>query len=118
MELSMKSLLLLLFIPVYLTAMGGTPADVKGFKDGREVSVTGSVRLVGSEPFSRLVVSTLNQVDLYLPDETKKDNMRYVGKQVLAKGKICIKNLETADHKYLIREIHLQNPVLKEMDSN
>ncbi len=96
--------------------MGNKPAKLANLKNGQKMDVQGVVRLVGSEPVTRLVVSTTNGIDFYLPNEEKKIDSRFVGKIVRAQGDLFIIKLETPDHKYKIYEAHLSNVILNSFD--
>lgn len=114
----MKKLFVLLLIPGFLMAKNGDSSANKDFKPGGIVHVRGVVRLVGNEPFTRLVITASNGMSFYLPDDIKKKRPVNIGKTVRAMGVFFIKKLESADHKHQWSEAHLSNVTIQTEASN
>ena len=92
----------LLFISISLTFSN------EPFKNNQKVKISGIIRLVGAEPFTRLTLRYYD-TDFYLPDNMKKKFMPYLNRDVIAEGRVRIVVLESADHKYKVIEYHLDN---------
>lgn len=104
-----------LSVMVLFVGMAGK-GDEPFYKDGQKIKVSGVLRMVGNEPFTRLVIrvnveDTTNRMDIYLPDELKKTNQVPVASQVEAEGEFHMETIYSANHKYKIREYHLSNVV-------
>lgn len=95
---------------VFLCSMGVKPGDAI-YKEGEKVTVSGLLRLVGNEPFTRLVIQTTNNVNIFLPDNIVKKNTGLVTSLVTAEGVFHIETIYSANHKYKIREFQLSNVV-------
>ena len=108
----MKKVLFFTLFLVLLIGMAGKPEKFKNLKNGQKIDIQGVVRLVGNEPFTRLVISASNGIDFYLPKEEKKEDLKLIGKDVRVQGFLFIVKLETPDHKYKIYEVHLSNITL------
>ena len=78
---------------------------------GKKLQVTGTMRLVGSEPFTRLVISTKENKNYYIPRIYKKKYRHFINFIVNAHGIVQTKILYSADHKYKIIE---QRKILSE----
>lgn len=109
------SLVLLLSIAglILLAGMGGK-GDEPMYREGEKIKITGMLRLVGNEPFTRLSVRVTNltkQTDIYLPVELKKTYQSMVAYPVEAEGVFHIETIYSANHKYKIREYQLTNVI-------
>ena len=99
-------------------SLGSKPEMIEKIKPGTKVDITGNIRLVGNEPFTKLVLTTTNGIDIYLPDEAKKKDNGYIGLDVRANGKIYYKQMISADLIYTNIEIQLSNAVIQALDTN
>ena len=77
------------------------------YKEGQKLTITGRLRLVGNEPFTHLVVTTADNKDFYLPDQSRNEYRRLIGSQVTVDGTLSIKKLELADHSKTFTQYHL-----------
>lgn len=77
------------------------------YKEGQKLTITGRLRLVGNEPFTHLVVTTTDNKDFYLPDQSRNEYRRLIGSQVTVDGTLSIKKLELADHSKTFTQYHL-----------
>ncbi len=77
------------------------------YKEGQKLTITGRLRLVGNEPFTHLVVTTSDNKDFYLPDQSRNEYRRLIGSQVTVDGTLSIKKLELADHSKTLTQYHL-----------
>ena len=106
---------LALLVILLFAGMAGK-GDEPFYKEGQKIKVSGVLRMVGNEPFTRLVIrvnleDTTNRMDIYLPDELKTNQVP-VASQVEAEGEFHMETIYSANHKYKIREYHLSNVVL------
>ena len=67
---------------------------------GKKLKITGAVRLVGNEPFTKLVLSTTNKMHYYFPIKMKKKYMKYLNHIVELTGYVKKEILRSADHKF------------------
>jgi hypothetical protein len=70
-------------------------------------SIEGVVRMVGSVPFTYLVVTVDHKKDYRLPDKYKKDFSKYQTRRVRVTGIVKTEILETANRKYKITTRHI-----------
>ena len=111
----MRVLVLALALAVIAGVAGatGTQEDL-AYRNGEQITIVGVVRVVGNEPFTRVAVKTAEGVNLVLPRElgnTLRDLQR---RSVTVSGRVRIKRIRSADHKYEIVEYHLERAVLIE----
>ena len=85
--------------------------DISSFgkKETGEQILIGQLKLVGNEPFSKLVIQTKDKKNYILPKEYKKQYRKRVGQQIEVKGEVEVVNLISADKKFKITELHLKN---------
>lgn len=92
-----------------------------GLNEGREQEETqvieGTLRRVGSEPFTRLVVTaadgTAGEVtDYILPDDAEAGFEPYIGSVVIVEGRVERRERTTVDGEYTVVEHHLVGPVI------
>jgi hypothetical protein len=81
--------------------------SVDQYKDKQNIQITGLVRLVGGEPFTKITVQYDN-IDFIIPDMEKKKFLPYLNHVVTIEGVLRIITLESADHKYKVKEFHLE----------
>ncbi|MDR2900936.1 MAG: hypothetical protein LBV20_05410 [Treponema sp.] len=68
--------------------------------DGQEVIITGTVRLVGSEPFPRYVFTEAGKYDWYIPDaEDRKVISRSEQQTLTIKGIVALREIIWANGK-------------------
>ncbi len=108
----MYKIFLLLIILLLSLGMSSNPNKLSKYKNGQKIDVQGILRLVGSEPFTRLVVSDTNGIDFYLPKDKKKTETKFIGNIIRVHGDLYIIKLETPNHKYKHYEAHLSNVIL------
>lgn len=92
-------------------AMGANP-DEKAFQEGKKVRISGVLRLVGNEPFTRLCVRVTlktNHMDIFLPGEDKKKYQDLVSRDVETEGVFHTETFTSANRKYKFREYSLSN---------
>jgi hypothetical protein len=77
------------------------------YKEGQKVTIIGRLRLVGNEPFTHLVVTTADDKDFYLPDQSRDGYRGFIGSQVSISGTFTEKTLELADHSKSLTQYHL-----------
>lgn len=79
------------------------------FKDGLTYTVTGLIRLVGTGPFHKLILSTGKGANLIISasEEDLKKLYDYQYRFVQIKGKVSIKKLILADQKTVRNELHI-----------
>ena len=95
-----------LFSLALLPAMGGGESDLP-YRDGERITVEGRIRLVGNEPFTRLVVQIDDGQSFYLPDEVRHELTAMQGRTMRLSGTVRIRRLKSADRKHTIIEVHL-----------
>ena len=79
--------------------------------NGKVMTIKGVIRQVGNYPFTELVLSPQDNLDLYLVFTTKDqlyETQTKVGSVQHIKGRILIKELQTADHKITIKRYYLE----------
>lgn len=72
-----------------------------GLKDGQTVTVTGTLRRVGNEPFSRLVVTDADGLDWYLAQEDEAAVALREQRQVSVEGTLRLLPMILANGKKL-----------------
>jgi len=82
------------------------------YNDGEKVSVNGTIKLIGNEPMSKLVISTDN-AQIILPRQMKDSLKNLMGKNVTAEGTIKAQLIETADHKHSFYQYSMDKPEFK-----
>lgn len=89
------------------------------YSNGEVINVKGFLHLVGSEPFPQFILrtnvidgETNKKIDFILPDNFRQKYRKYINLKVELKGKVKIKILERADHKFKIKQFYLNSPVL------
>lgn len=80
---------------------GGAQAEGRGLKDGQTVTVTGTLRRVGNEPFSRLVVTDADGRDWYLAQEDEAAVGLREQRQVSVEGTLRLLPMTLANGKKL-----------------
>ncbi len=83
-------------------------------ESGREATVEGVVRLVGNEPFTRLVVTAKDGKTYLFEAEKKKTFARFIGLLVTVRGTVEEKELKSADGRVLGVEYLLKNADVKD----
>jgi len=73
----------------------------------KNIRVKGLVRLVGNEPFTRLVVTAGARRHYFIPGKYRKQYFRYVNHFVEIEGSFTKRVLHTADRKHTIIEFIL-----------
>jgi len=109
-----KQLTVLLSALIFLSACSacasGKPKAI--YNDGDKVSVTGTIKLVGNEPMTKLVISTDN-AQIILPRQMKDSLKNLMEKTVTAEGTIKAQLIETADHKHSFYQYSMDKPEFK-----
>lgn len=77
------------------------------YSDGDAVVIRGTLRLVGNEPFSYLVVTTPERVNVRLPYRLRESLRALIGSQVSVTGRIAVVTIASADHKHSLIEYRL-----------
>jgi len=77
------------------------------YKDGQKVVITGRLRLVGNDPFNKMVITTKDRENFILPNPIKREYKEKVGQQVKVIGILKINTLRSADHKHTFRQMIL-----------
>ncbi|HOF35019.1 MAG TPA: hypothetical protein PK624_13665 [Spirochaetota bacterium] len=113
----MRKKVIFLFLPLLSLCMLACSACASGkpkaiYNDGEKVSVTGTIKLVGNEPMSKLVISTEN-AQIILPRQMKDSLKNLMGKTVTAEGTIKAQLIETADHKHSFYQYSMDKPEFK-----
>jgi hypothetical protein len=117
----MRRFLVLALLPLFMLLTGGKALEAAHFTNGQKVSVEGRVRLVGSEPFTRFVITTTNGIDFYLPGTMKRGYSLYriyQGLEVKTPGNVYIRKRVTADFKHTNYEALLSNVNIQALNSN
>ncbi|MCK4796425.1 MAG: hypothetical protein KAT05_03535, partial [Spirochaetes bacterium] len=73
-----------------------------------KITVQGIIKLVGSEPFTKLIIQTSDGNKYYLPDSLKNDTELFY-KKVTLQGILKKKILKTADGKHKLEQLHLED---------
>jgi hypothetical protein len=71
----------------------------KTYKDGTEITVTGSFAIIGSEPLTEIVLIDEKNDRFLIPDQYKNDILKLSGKKIEVKGVLSIKLMVTAKDK-------------------
>ena len=113
----MRKKLIFLFLPLLSFCALACSACASGkpkaiYNDGEKISVTGTIKLVGNEPMSKLVISTEN-AQILLPRQMKDSLKSFMGKTVTAEGIIKAQLIETADHKHSFYQYLMDKPEFK-----
>jgi hypothetical protein len=102
-------LLLLLGETGIVLPFGSKEKALSEAKDSRPIEISGVLRLVGNEPFTRLVVSGEDGKDYFLHNSEKETLRRFIGSKIRVKGTLIITKILTADGKDLGDEYNLDN---------
>ncbi|MDR2842956.1 MAG: hypothetical protein LBV52_07130 [Spirochaetaceae bacterium] len=78
-----------------INAMGNS--DSGAGKDGESVIISGTVRIVGSEPFTEIVVTDENGTDWFIDSAEKNKLYKYQGTTVNVKGNLYLTDIVLAD---------------------
>lgn len=88
----------------FLLAMMTFPAQAFVWKDGASLALTGRVRLIGNEPFTRTVL-TVEGKDVIL---TSKQKLRsFQGQRIRANGRLRIQRVHFPNPQYDFDRYHL-----------
>ncbi len=81
-----------------------------GLVDGKTAVITGTIRLVGSLPFTSIVLTPSSGYDIYMEisNDEKVKLKKSIGKRASVSGKISIKNMSSADGKYSHKRFIIQ----------
>lgn len=82
------------------------------FNDGEKTSITGTMKLVGNEPMTKLVIET-DIAQVILPGEFLNSHRDLIGKTVTAEGVINAQLIETADRKHKYYQYVMNKPEFK-----
>jgi len=97
--------LFLVAAPLFFLAlgMGSRDPEQPGPRSETIVTITGTLRLVGNEPFTRYALRTEEGKDyfLFFKDEAVPE---YAGSGITVTGTLSIRELKSADGKYTISE--------------
>jgi len=85
-----------------------------GGREPESVEITGVVRLVGNDPFTRYALRGDNGKDYFLEFNTDTDAARFLGKRVTVTGTVEIRELKSADGKYTVKEAMLKVLAIRE----
>ena len=110
----MKKITILLILFVFLFSALSIYSSSLFKSKPNVVKVQGTLSLVGSEPFTEVVLES-NKIYYYLPQDFKKDYQEYYGFIVEVQGELQQKVLETVDHKYKITKNILTNVTIKKL---
>ena len=103
----MKKIYLIIFLLILLLNNFSCKSNHKKNEVNEGIIFEGKVRLVGNDPFSRLVIKTKDGKNYYLPDELIKEYPALFGRMIKIKGKIEVKEVISADFKHRRKEYHL-----------
>ncbi len=109
-----KSLLYLVFSLLFLF-MAPPSSPNTSYSEGKIIDVRGVLHLTGSEPFPELILRTTEtgeETDFILSKKFRQKYGKYINMEVELRGKVKIKVLERADHKFKLTQYYLINPVL------
>ncbi len=76
------------------------------------ITVTGLVRLVGSEPLAQFVIETESGDIYYLPRAYRRDNPGLINSVITVQGELEVIEMVTVDGKHRIIENHLKNIII------
>ncbi|MGL4370690.1 MAG: hypothetical protein ACRCUT_13615 [Spirochaetota bacterium] len=80
------------------------------FADGSTVTVSGTVTVIGNEPFTKMALRPAQGKEIFLlPAEFKKDRKDLIGKNISITGKVAVKEMTSADKKYRRYEYQLSD---------
>jgi len=77
------------------------------------VTITGTLRLVGNEPFTRFALRTEEGKSYILEDVPREEWSQVLGKKITVKGTLEIRNLESADKTKTFTEYIILDAVLQ-----
>ncbi len=98
------------FILLILCFFSGCKEDSLELKEGHTVRLTGTLRVVGNEPFVEPVLTIENR-DIYLKTESPTVNAflySRMGHQATVEGKVRIITLQTPNQRYKIQKVVLE----------
>lgn len=102
-----KTLLIGITALCLLTAC--TPDELEKL-DGANVKITGTLRQVGTHPFTQIAINGPNQeaiiIKNYTPNQEKM-LLEMMGHEVTLPGRLSIEHRRTADDKYTVTDYYL-----------
>ena len=111
-----SALLLLLCVAVNAQAFPSSEsARDEPARDPEPALLEGTVRLVGSEPFARIVLTTDAGRDYYIEDDDARDRFSvYIGRRVQVRGvtgerELTLAGTERTVREYFIREVEIED---------
>lgn len=101
----------LLLVSVWAIANGNAfPASETGMTE-----IEGTIRLVGSEPFTRIVITTAQGRDYYLEDDSARERFaNRIGERVRIRGVTGYRESGLAGTDRVVREYHVREIKLVE----
>ncbi len=93
-----------MLIVLVLTAFPGGRPESAGMAEGGIIRIRGTLRLVGSEPFTRFVVTEPGGKDYFLEDISREDATPLLNSEVTVEGVLRIRELKSADNKITVTE--------------
>ncbi len=106
-----SALLLLLFVAVNAQAFPSSEAA----REPEPTLLEGTVRLVGSEPFARIVLTTDAGRDYYMEDDKARERFSgYIGRRLQVRGvtgerELTLAGTERKVREYFIREVEIED---------
>jgi hypothetical protein len=91
-----------------LSASGGGEAG-PAYRDGDHVKLSGTVSLVGNEPFARLVLRTDGGYAFFLPAEMDERRRQLLNRSIGVSGTVRVSVLFSADRKHKVTEYRLES---------
>ena len=82
-------------------------------RDGDSVTLTGTLRIVGNEPFTAMALFTGDNRQIRFSREDRERLKEHLLKPVTVSGTFRVKELKSADGR-VFKEFYLENPVIKE----
>lgn len=111
-------LILLLIIPSIVFSLGDQESKEADSNDEQElvneniITVTGLIRLVGSEPLAQFIIETESGEIYYLPPAYRRDNPGLINSTITVQGELEVIEMVTVDGKYRHVENHLKNIII------